>query len=61
MKTHFLGSIFFSESDFSGEYSFDVKKADLSISDGFGAFRARQMCFPGQSPCAGHSYAQEDR
>ena len=56
-KTHFLDPIFFSESDFLGEYSFDVEKSDLSISDGFRAFRARQVCFPEQSPCVSHSYA----
>ena len=56
-KTHFLDPIFFRSRIFWGEYSFDVEKSDLSISDGFRAFRARQMCFPEQSSCAGDSCA----
>ena len=48
---------FFRSRIFWGEYSFDVEKSDLSISDGFRAFRARQVCFPEQSPCVSHSYA----
>ena len=56
-NTFFGSDFFFRSRIFWGEYSFDVEKSDLSISDGFRAFRAQQMCFPEQSPCVGHSYA----